>query len=121
EYGPAVRIGIQGTTSYFTVGFTESLYAIARRGSSTLEISAAPSFIQNTKAYIEVHLTPTTYEVLVDGNVTLSGSMTSIGSFQSFLFRGVAISGTGIACYVDDIYVNDASGDINNGYLGEIS
>lgn len=111
-------IGIRAST---WCGFqtTVSGYPQFMRGSTVLAQGTTP-LLSGVKYYIEMHLTNTTYELRIDGVVTLSGTMSSVTGYNAFGCTR-AFNGAGGAFFFDDIYVNDATGTINNGYLGEIS
>jgi hypothetical protein len=110
------QIGIEGSTTTFNLVLNDTGQLTARR--STTVLASGPTLLQGVKYYIEVHLTSTDYEVLVDGVSVMSGTMTSIGDLVALYMRGAQNAGV---FYVDDIYINDVSGSVNTGYLGELS
>lgn len=102
-------------------GFQTSVsgYPMFMRGSTVLATGTTP-LLTGVKYYVEMHLTATTYEMRIDGVVVVSGTMTSTTGFNAFGCTR-SFNGGGGAFFFDDIYVNDATGTINNGYLGEIA
>lgn len=112
--------GVRGTLEDFGIFVNSSHLVVARRGSSTIETATTHPLSTGVKHYLEARVTGTTYEARVDGVVVASGSMTNIGTINGACIRkGSAVPGLNLR--IDDMYYNDTSGTINNGYLGEIN
>lgn len=93
---------------------------VAYRNNSVLA-TGTTTLLQDVKYYVEFKFTDTTYEVLLDGEVELSGTMTSLGGAPWTRIRLYSESAGNNRGRIDDMYVNDSTGSINNDYLGEIS
>lgn len=111
------RVGIGNTSNNFGV-WNSGGRLVCRRNGSILATGDTP-LLQDVKYYVEFKITETTYEVLLDGVVELSGTMTSIGTPDRILiYSSQSSSNRGL---IDDMYLNDDTGAVNNDYLGEIS
>lgn len=111
--------GVRSASTYFLITFSGSGQIVASRAGTGLASSTA-TLTTGVKSYIEAHLTGTTYEILLNGVSVLSGSMTSIGTINTITFQRSGGNGSPRG-FFDDIYVNDTSGTLNTGYLGEIA
>lgn len=111
---------VGGATARIGFHVNASGYLIVRREATILATATIQPMFLGVKHYLEMHVTATTYEARVDGVVVLSGVMANTGPYTSFGINKVANSSVS-GGVIDDIYVNDTSGDENNGYMGEIA
>ena len=120
--GAGSGLGVMGVSGSDSLTLTVWVNAVGQlvvwRGTTLQATDTERTLTTGTKYYIEGKVTPTTYEILLDGVLVLSGSITSIGDLgYAFVRKGINCS----SGRVDDCYWNNADGDVNNGYLGEIS
>ncbi len=116
------------TTAQLTLAFNPSTKVVVLlRGSTVL---GTGTFVMTTGAwyYIEISgfIDPTIGAVTVKVNtvsdITFSGNtQVSINNYANNInFRGPAAVGLGGAYAIDDIYINDGSGVVNNTFLGDM-
>lgn len=111
------RLCLGNTTN--TIGVWNSGGFLVVKRNSTVIDTGTTALLQGVKYYIEVKVTDTTYEVRLDGVLEMSGTMTSIGGFDRMSIHSSNSSQN--RGRIDDIYLNDSTGTVNNDYLGEIS
>ena len=114
-----------------TQGFNVQLQSdgkiAARRGTTTLATTAAAHVVLNTWVYIEMKVSVAeagSYDIQVNGVSVLSnGSVdTRAGTTNNYGNRVRMygpVGGAGTGHFYDDFYVCDATGSVNNNFLGD--
>lgn len=95
--------------------------ALYRSDNNTqVAISAMPAWSgAGVWRYIELKHTPSTgaCEIRVDGVLRVSGTVPTAASVATL---AIECQGSGAQTYVDDLYVLDSTGTVNNTYLGDV-
>lgn len=126
---PRAGLKIQGDTAHLTVSAQPDTgrLEISRNGTFVFT-SAGAIFAPGVRAYIQVHVTPTSIEVYSGSNLVANISVSDIGTISYIgwgIFKVNNINSTNpqfSETTFTDIYVNNSVGAAPlNGYLGEIS
>jgi len=115
------------TTQGFNVLLNSDGKLSARRGTTTLATTAAAQVVLNTWVYIEMKVSVAeagSYDIRVNGVSVLSnGSVdTRAGTTNNYGNRVRLygpVGGAGSGHFYDDFYVCDATGSVNNDFLGD--
>lgn len=125
--GPLVELGEIGVGGQFRMLMNASGQIVLQRGSTTVLTTVAALSVGQAN-YIElkvvIHGTTGIYEVRINGVVqgTFTGNTQSLGvATLSYLAFGVNANPAQTAqAYINDLYVCDSAGAVNNTYLGDV-
>lgn len=117
-----------GANRQLTVALEPSGQVSVRRGSytGTVIINSSVALVTNVWYFIELKATLAdaggTLELRVDGKnpVTYTGDTRNTGSATTFDLVAIETQNSTTDRWVDDVYVCDATGSVNNDFLGDI-
>lgn len=128
-YGDYVHIGVSYTADGKISVWRGAGTNTWTTGNMTLLGTGSAVLGVNTEHYLEIKTlisaTVGTVEVRLDGSgtpdINLTGQNTlSTGGSALVSFIGLGCNVNGAVNYFDDVYVNDATGGVNDGFMGEI-
>jgi hypothetical protein len=111
----------EGATVHVALAINTSMQLVVRRDATVLATGATVLAL-NTWYYLElktvIHDTTGTYEVHIDGVTEITGTGADTRNGGAGTWDRVALISPGVQVGMDDLYVADDSGSVNNNFLG---